>query len=228
MSVILAFESSGDRCSVGLKIADNEIVKSIDGSQSHTAHLLPFTTALLAQQQIQLNDIDAFAFSAGPGSFTGIRLAASIAKALAYTQQKPVIPINSLSVLAASYIADNPKTNISDVVVVNDARMNECYIAQWHANESTALLKPTMSLTKMTDLAQFSIGAKWVMGDTPSLEKILPNYLTQRATAYGLLNLATQAIEADLVSDALIAEPIYLRGKSAWKTVSEQRANRSG
>lgn len=123
MTTILAFEASGEQCSVTLSINDQMNTLMSDQPRAHASHLLPFTEQLLAQAHITLSDVDAIACAVGPGSFTGLRIALSVAQGLAYASDKPIISINSLAAMSASLSV----TDSHIIVPLVDARMDEVY-----------------------------------------------------------------------------------------------------
>ncbi len=125
MRSILAFDASGDCCSVTLSLAAG-FVNTLQSHEprSHAAKLLPFTQILLQQANSSLADLDAVVCSAGPGSFTGLRIALSVAQGLAYAANKPIVLINSLAAMVQSV----EPTSISTLYLpLMDARMGEVY-----------------------------------------------------------------------------------------------------
>lgn len=88
--------------------------------------------AVLAEAGLVLGDCDAIAFGAGPGSFTGVRIACGIAQGLAYGSHLPVVAVDTL---AATAQACRDATGATDVLVVLDARMGEVYWGQYRWQE---------------------------------------------------------------------------------------------
>lgn len=123
---ILAFDTSTDSCSIALLL--NKTVKkvSISSPMNHGELILPSIDKLLAENKISLSEIDALGFSAGPGSFTGIRIACSVAQGLGFALNKPIIPVSSLAVLAQSAYIELKWKNLC---VVTQAGRNEMYYA---------------------------------------------------------------------------------------------------
>ena len=126
MNNILALDSSTDACSVALSI-DGVLTSRFEiATQSHTQRLLPMVEELLAEQQLALADLDALAFSRGPGSFTGLRICIGIIQGLAYGANLPVIPVSTLEAMAMGFYRANRSIN-EPLLVALDARMDEVY-----------------------------------------------------------------------------------------------------
>lgn len=122
---ILALETSGPRCSAALAGAQGLIaVRKSPGGRNHLQHLMPLVRALLDECQLQISDITAIAVSAGPGSFTGIRIGVATARALAQALGCPVIPVDSLRAFA--WRTPDPMAE-AFVCPVFDARRNQVY-----------------------------------------------------------------------------------------------------
>lgn len=121
---ILAIDTSNEICSVSLRY--NGEIYSLDklANQAHTQMILGQIEQLLKQANISLTDLDLIAYAKGPGSFTGIRIAASVAKSLAFALDLPIIGVSTLSVLAWQGRELYQKDKI---IVALDARMQEVY-----------------------------------------------------------------------------------------------------
>lgn len=121
---VLAIETSTEFCSAALLLDDEIIAKEIHVGQQHSEMLLEMIQELLKTAKLTLHQIDGIAFGAGPGSFTGLRIACGVAQGLAYAANLPVAGINTLEALAQ-------KTAAHFVVVALDARMGEIYHAAY-------------------------------------------------------------------------------------------------
>jgi tRNA threonylcarbamoyladenosine biosynthesis protein TsaB len=126
-SSVLAIDTATELCSVAVLHGDDitELVESV--GNRHSERVLPMVDAALSKAGLSLADIDLFAFGAGPGSFTGLRIACGIAQGLAYGKRKQVVPIGNLRALAAGTtlgVADDTL-----LLAAIDARMNEAYCA---------------------------------------------------------------------------------------------------
>jgi tRNA threonylcarbamoyladenosine biosynthesis protein TsaB len=116
---ILALDTSSDACSVALWTDDTLLERYETGNQ-HSGRILSLVQAVLAESGHALTQLDAIAFSRGPGSFTGLRIGAGVTQGLAFGADLPVLPVSSLAALAQGLAADK-------VLAALDARMNQLY-----------------------------------------------------------------------------------------------------
>ena len=102
---ILAVDTSGIVASVAIA-NENKILGEINLNykQNHSVTIMPIIDNLLKMLEMDLEDINYFAFSKGPGSFTGLRIGAATVKAMAHTLNKKIIPISTLEVMAYNRI----------------------------------------------------------------------------------------------------------------------------
>lgn len=129
---LLAFETSSSVCDVALAVSDapghcRVWSCSHEGTGEHAERLLPMVDQLLIQAGVSRDDISAVAFGQGPGGFTGLRVACGVAQGMAFALGVPVIPVSSLQAVAAASVPSQPVCR----VVVQDARMNELYVAAY-------------------------------------------------------------------------------------------------
>ncbi|MGZ9075023.1 MAG: tRNA (adenosine(37)-N6)-threonylcarbamoyltransferase complex dimerization subunit type 1 TsaB [Burkholderiaceae bacterium] len=126
-STVLAIDTATEVCSVAV-LNDDRLTELIEAvGHRHSERVLPMIDAALEKAGLSLGDIDFFAFGAGPGSFTGLRIACGVAQGLAYGKRKRVVAVGSLRALAACAFAMN---NDGDLLLAAiDARMNEAYCA---------------------------------------------------------------------------------------------------
>ena len=127
---ILALDTATEVCSVALLLhepgADPKLwVRERPPGPGHSAHILPMVQAVLADGSVALDALDCVAFGRGPGGFTGVRLAASVAQGLAFGAGLAVIPVSDL--LAVAQQALDLTAAAAGVLVCNDARMQEVY-----------------------------------------------------------------------------------------------------
>ncbi|KZZ05693.1 hypothetical protein A3744_24955, partial [Oleiphilus sp. HI0073] len=137
MTVILAIDTSSEKCSVTL-VDTNSESKSLSLSEyaprSHAQRLLPMVQELLGQSGLLLSDMDALAFGRGPGSFTGLRIASGFVQGLAFGQDLPVVPVSNLQALAVHVFLSHSEAQ--NCLVLIDARMDEVYWAVFTRGEN--------------------------------------------------------------------------------------------
>ncbi|MBP7680075.1 MAG: tRNA (adenosine(37)-N6)-threonylcarbamoyltransferase complex dimerization subunit type 1 TsaB [Saprospiraceae bacterium] len=127
MPTLLAIETTTDICSVA--ISDGTSVTAVCEDvppEGHAAVITRYIERCLQTAQLTLSDIDALAVSIGPGSYTGLRVGASVAKGISYALQKPIIGVSTLMALAQA--AQNKCTNSAAIYCpMIDARRMEVY-----------------------------------------------------------------------------------------------------
>lgn len=121
---ILALDTSTEYCSVALLREGRVHAEEVHAGQKHSDLLLPMIDRLLAGAGLCLEEICGIAFGAGPGSFTGLRIACAVAQGLAFGAGKMVVPVSTLLAMAAG-------SGAARVVAALDARMNEVYLAAY-------------------------------------------------------------------------------------------------
>jgi len=218
---ILALETSTEYCSVALwqdgAVSDR---RQLVG-QKHSEVLIPMLDDLLRQAGVKLPDIDGIAFGAGPGSFTGVRIACSAAQGLALGADKPVMGICTLQALAQGSGHDK-------VVAVLDARMAEVYCAAYEKRGGAwaTVWEPQLCLPQDMPAVE---GQEWLGAGSGFLvhheqlrARHVANFLAVDATAVpqasAVAELAAPLFAAGHGTDAAEAAPLYLRDKVALKT----------
>ena len=124
---LIAFDTSTERMAVALQSAAGAALLDEAGGAAASATLLPRIARLLADAQLVHADLDFIAFGRGPGAFTGLRTACSVAQGLAFGAGRPVLPIDSLLVVAEDARVQAGAPGPFDVGVAMDARMDEIY-----------------------------------------------------------------------------------------------------
>ncbi len=207
-----ALETSSEWCSVALA-SDGEItgVERRAGHR-HSEFALPMLETLLRQAGLRMADLEAVAFGAGPGSFTGLRIACGLAQGLALARELPVIGISSLEAIAE-------ESGESRVVACIDARMREVYYAALES-EPNRWREVIPAQCIAPERAPMPPGGDWVgVGNgfavygNLGLKKVLPDV---HPTAIAVARLARPRLAAGEGVDAARAAPIYIRDKVAF------------
>jgi tRNA threonylcarbamoyladenosine biosynthesis protein TsaB len=223
---ILALDTSTDACSAALLI-NGEMTHFFEVTpQQHTAHILPMIKKLLDQAKVELNALDAVAFGFGPGSFTGIRLATSIAQGLAYGAKLPVIPISTLRALAQRAFAE---FSIPSVFAAFDARMQCVYWGGYqcgqdeimHAVVNDMIAAPEKVITpeNMPLTESIGVGGGWglyedILSTRCQVAKVVVNYYPR---AQEIAFLAEFEFARGHLVDPEQALPLYLRDEIAYQ-----------
>jgi len=130
---ILALDTATENCSAALLSETGVLTREERLTRGHAARILGMIAELTAEAGVSLAELSALAFGRGPGAFTGVRLAASVAQGIAFGAGLPVVPVSDLRALAQRVLTLSPTARA--VLVCNDARMQEVY---WGAFERGA------------------------------------------------------------------------------------------
>jgi tRNA threonylcarbamoyladenosine biosynthesis protein TsaB len=213
--------------SIGLYHAGKITVRLLPDQRKHSDVILNEIASLLSDHNRSLNDLSAIAFTNGPGSFTGLRIACSVVQAIAFSKNIPVIAINTLEAIAQKAQESHA---IDHVLPVMDARMGEIFIAAYQKINDAwqAVLEPV--LTKMPALSQLALpdSLLWTATGLGPLVNEVADFFQISAqndlvlTAEAVLTLAKQKFDKHQFLSADEAQPFYLRNKVAL-TMPEQR-----
>jgi len=227
MPTLLALDASSTACSCAL-IRDQSLVQRFEiAPREHTRLLLPMIDEVLAEAGISLGQLDAIAYGQGPGSFTGLRIAAGVAQGLAYGTDLPLMGISTLEALA---LAAHRKWHARHVIAALDARMDEIYVAAYRCHEGalTALLEERVMPPSNLSLPQgdgelewVGIGSGWqLLSAMPvdvqaALVQTLPDELP---AAEDIARLAAASWKRGARgSSPHEVIPVYLRDEVAWR-----------
>ena len=127
---ILGFDSTGEKCSVGIIDGENlSVYLETHDKNTHSVNLMPLVDKAITMAGLTISDIDAFAVNIGPGSFTGIRIGVCTVKGLALASDKPCFAVNTLDSLA-----ENAAGRVGTICAMIDARRTESYYAFYHSD----------------------------------------------------------------------------------------------
>jgi tRNA threonylcarbamoyladenosine biosynthesis protein TsaB len=122
---LLALDTATECCSAALLVDERLLTREVEIARGHAERILPMIDELLAAAGSSLRDLDAIAFGRGPGSFTGVRLAASITQGLAFGAGLGIVGISDLRALAQRVFEEDAE--VTRALVCSDARMQEVY-----------------------------------------------------------------------------------------------------
>lgn len=124
---LLALETSSDACSAALESNGELTERHVVEPRRHRELLLPFVHALMQERGLEFASLDGIVLGNGPGSFIGMRIAASVAQGLVFGTGARLLPVSSLAAVAAEAAADGAER----VLVAQDARMGQAYVAEF-------------------------------------------------------------------------------------------------
>lgn len=224
VSSLLAIDATTSLCSVAWTDGERMVERVEEAGHRHSELVLGMVSAVLDEAGVPLSAVGEFAFGAGPGSFTGLRIACGVAQGLAFAANKRIRPVSSLLALAEA-------TGSDAVLTVIDARMNEVYSAAYRRGGNNAPWQ-TIQAPRVSPAALVAIpeGPGWcVAGDAlvahPELARLVPTLSVDahaRITAAAIARLAWRG-EAVTV-DAADAMPEYVRDKVALTTAERTAA----
>ena len=225
---LLSLDTSTEFLSLALQLGDKTYTHHQHAGQAASQLVLPQIQALLDAANVQLSDLDGIAFGAGPGAFTGVRVACGVAQGLGFGANIPVVGVNTLMALAQA-------SGQARVIACLDARMGEIYHAAfacknglWIEQNATTVCKPEAAPVLTGEWV--GVGSGWaVYGE--ALSKIYAQNLGQifsniTPTAEAILQLAKPTFEAGLAKPAREAAPIYIRNRVALTTVEREQGLR--
>jgi tRNA threonylcarbamoyladenosine biosynthesis protein TsaB len=226
---LLVLDTSTEWCSVALWLDGKIQARRVLAEQRHSSLLLPMVDELLRESAIGLRQLDGIGYGAGPGSFTGLRIACAVTQGLAFGADLPVVGVSTLESIAE-------QTGAGNVLTVLDARMAEVYWAAYQREGSgwRTVSEPQLALPESVTVPP---GADWVgagNGFVALGEVLRPRLAAQLARiddtlmpdAAAMAPLAAAAFARGEGMDAALAAPIYLRDKVAL-TIDERRARQT-
>lgn len=224
---LLAIETATEACSVALVHGDVVIARSELAPRRHAERVLPMADELLAEAGLGRHALDAIAVGRGPGAFTGVRLAVSLAQGMALALDLPVVTISSLAALALEAPEDD-----AAILAVIDARMGEIYAASYRRDDQGGLVALdeervcTAAALALPEAGAWQVvGSGWTAYGDMLREKLAGSLRGADGGRYPQArHVAELAVREFRAGRALAAEqalPVYLRDKVAL-TLEEQ------
>lgn len=221
---ILALDTAGRACSVTLRTEHGLYTRVEAANREHSRHVLNMLDQVLVDGAIKLKDLDLLAWNAGPGSFTGLRIGASVIQALSYSLALPVLSLSSLELLAHAAARSVGRASCNLAVAI-DARMNGVYWATFRLDDQC--------VTRLGDdqlLSLAEIELPWTKGGDAHAWKVAGDawQLTSLSTA-GMNPVALESFAEEVVAQAISTDsqdwlhdaaavvPCYIGGIANWK-----------
>jgi tRNA threonylcarbamoyladenosine biosynthesis protein TsaB len=225
---LLVFDSATERLSVAVVAHGRTWLADGPGGAAASQTLLPTAARLMAEAGLGWAQLDAIGFGRGPGAFTGLRTACSVAQGLAFAHDRPVLAIDTLLAVAeearlgATGATDPP----FDIAVLQDARMGELYGARYrHAEVGWATVEPAALWSAADWCAAHEADLPAAVAGS-ALDAFGPTLRTGAAqrhaasapTARALATLVSEAWQRGEARPAEAAAPLYVRNQVALTT----------
>ena len=226
---LLAFDTSTDALSIAVGKGAQVWRHSGAGGAQASSTLIPAIMVLMSQAGLRFDDLDAIAFGRGPGSFTGLRTACSVAQGLALGAGVPVLPVDTLLAVAEEARFQMGAGKPLRVMALLDARMDEVYAACYEFDGRVWTQNGDHSLCKPEDLMQsMPAGVDWqIAGNAHAVYGVRLPVMTAAPvhalpTAAAMLRLAPALLAGGHAVPGDQALPIYIRDKVAKTTLERQ------
>lgn len=219
---LLAIDTVTEMCSVALQVDDQTFVREELARQKHTQFILGMIEDVLSESQTALDNLDAIAFSRGPGSFTGLRICASVTQGLALAYDLPVVPVSSLQILAQGAYREAGQAAVMACI---DARKNEVYSACFQELNGVLELvgqeqvAAPGSVVTPDNKSWYGVGSGFLsyeseLNDNPEV-RIFEFNAQRYPLARDIIPKAKQLVLEQKMLDASLALPVYLRDNIA-------------
>jgi len=232
MNGLLAIETATEACSIAL-LRDGRVQERHEEiPRQHSQRLFAMLRELLPTGGLREQGVEAIAYGCGPGSFTGLRVAASAVQGLAYASGLPAIAVSTLACQAQTALRMGLLRPGECVASLGDARLNEVYCALYTVNGESVVQSSGPQACAPEELAcpertpptvlvgsgaryqerfprQFTCAVRLVNADLlPHARDMLPLALAEAAA--GRLQLPSEVA------------PVYVRDEISWKKIHEQ------
>ena len=221
---LLAIDTTEDSCSVALCVDDEMLWRFQIAPRRHSELILPMVDEVLAEAGLVVQQLDALAFGRGPGSFTGVRIAAGVIQGIALGADLPVAPVSTLVALAQGAWRSHGATVVLSAL---DARMGEIYWARCQLQHGVMMVdgeervgKPDLAIEPPGG-ACWGVGSGWgvysdllLQSTGISAQHVLGE---QRIHARDVASLGLAALLAGQIVAPEQALPVYIRDNVAKK-----------
>ena len=214
---LLAIDTSTCRASVALAVGGVIYSEHEDHVSEHARCLLPMIERLMGSVDVSLSQLDGIVFGRGPGSFTGLRIACSVAKGFAYAHDLPVYPVSGLASIAYDvYYNDSNLAPDTSVLAMIDARMHQVYWALYDQKGGGLLEHVTPASDVMIDsLAPVVIAGVGLNDYFAELPVAVHAHRVSERVVYPEASALIGLVQAGRVVPvtAALAAPVYVRNQ---------------
>ena len=220
---LLAIETSSDVGTVALLVGGAVEEQRIETPREQTERILPIVDDLLSAAGLTLEDLDGIAFGQGPGSFTGLRIAAAVAQGLGLAANLPLLPVSSLAAMAQGVWRIQSQARS---LVCIDARMGEVFWGAYEVRDDLAEPLGEERLSGPEAVGWTGAGTWGAIGSgfevfAAELEFVVAAaHVVETAfkpSATDLLPRAAADLHAGRIQSVNEAIPVYLRDETAWR-----------
>lgn len=229
---ILAMDTSSSACSVMLCAGDDEFFRVESGARQHSRHILLLIDDVLKQADLSLTDIALLAWNAGPGSFTGLRIASSVIQAMVLAVDMPVLALSATEIIAYTFARQRFLTQGIDegrVLVALDARMEGVYWASFSCEQDRLVRTAADSLLSVDQVSSMQINATdYCLGDAWTATSLAHRdvcAINQAVSARDVMQLARTRSPSDGSRELSACEPFYIRDTEQWQ---KRKTRKSG
>jgi tRNA threonylcarbamoyladenosine biosynthesis protein TsaB len=235
-AAVLAVETATDACSVALALGGELRRRHEVVPRQHQQRLFAMLRELAGEQPLAGLGLELIAYGRGPGSFTGLRIAAAAAQGLAFSLGLPVAGIPTLAIQARTALRQGAAAPEAIILSTIDARIGELYWALYEAADGLpqALTAPAVCRPEALPVAAITAAAAGrplcLIGSGAGLADAFPAGLPHLAgtapallpEAEDLVPLARASLAAGEAGSAAAVAPLYVQGGDRWKTLAEQ------
>ncbi len=229
MSNILVLDASSAWCSVALNASGTLYSTAQMQPRKHAQLIMPMIDSLCHQANIKPIELDGIAFGKGPGSFTGLRIAISVAQGLSLATEAKLFGISSLQALAWQGMKEE---KVKQVVAIMNAHMGEVFYGAYQKTDQglKAIITDALAKPEQVDLSGLDASSWFGAGDGFQFNQQLPENINKLhgineeiyPLAESMMDLALNAWDNGEFTAPELQQAVYLRDTVAWKKLAEQ------
>lgn len=210
---LLAIDTSTDLATVAVLAHGTLYCEEQAGLREHAQWLLPMVERQLTESCLKFSQLDGVVFGCGPGSFTGLRVACSVAKGLAYAHDLPLYPVGSLTAIAHELHQAEPGT---PVLAMLDARMHQVY---WRYFKEDVVQEPEQVNAPedivLADESPFILAGVGFEHYVPLLPEVLQARIVKSCTIFPKASAMIRLVQRGVIKpvSAAAALPVYVRNQ---------------